>query len=166
MPILNLLDGKWVEKFLQNRFHKYFPKSEKLIDFKIKTLKIFLDHQRISVRYNLILSYRDKNLKKSIIVKAEKKTNFNKGISKIKIDYLANLILKNQGLDHIIPRALEYYQPLGAFFYEPIEGTCLKQLSIKHRGKEFLKFIPEVATFLKKIHLIKNHRQIILKNLT
>ncbi|UZE93241.1 MAG: aminoglycoside phosphotransferase family protein [Candidatus Nealsonbacteria bacterium] len=164
MQILNLLDRKWVEKFLQNRFHKYFPKAEKLIDFKIKTLKIFLDHQRISTRYNLVLSYRNKNLKKSIIVKAEKKPNFDEGISRIKTDYLANLILTNQGLNYLIPRALEYYQPLGAFFYEPIEGTCLKQLSIEHRGEEFLKFIPEVATSLKKIHLVKNHQQIILRN--
>ncbi|MBZ9572534.1 phosphotransferase [Patescibacteria group bacterium] len=164
MSILNLLDKKWVGNFFQGRFAKYFPEAEKLIDFRIKILKIFLNYQRISIRYNLLLSSQSKSFKKSVIVKAEKKTGSVKKTSGIEIDYLTNLFIKAQGLNYLIPRILEYYQPLGAFFYEPIEGLCLKQLSIEHRSEEFMKLIPKVAVAIKKIHQFRNKYQIILKN--
>jgi thiamine kinase-like enzyme len=158
--IVSLLDKKWVDDFLQSRLQKFFPGTEKLTRFEIKPLKIFLDYQRISARYNLLLSSDNRTLRKSVVVKAEKESDSSGKTSGTEIDYLANSALKNQGLGCLTTRALEYYKPLRAFFYEPIEGVCLKQLSIEHEAEQFLKFIPEVASSLKKIHLIDKPRKI------
>lgn len=161
MSILNLLDKKWVGKFLQNRFTNYFPEAEKLIGFEIKIIRVFLNYQRLVARYNLILSSRNENFKKSVMVKAEKKTGFLGKTSGTKIDYLTNLFLREQKLDNLVVKPLEYYRPLQAFFYEPIEGLCLKQLSIDCRGQEFINFIPLVAESAKKIHCLKNNKIIV-----
>lgn len=154
MSILALLDKNWVRKFLQKRFYKYFPKAKGLVDLKIKILKVFLDYRRVVVKYDLLLTGK-RNFRKAIVVKAEKKDGFPKESSGIKIDYLTNVFLKKHGLGHLTVRALEYYSPLQAFFYEPIDGDCLKQLSIDHLDKKFIKLIPQVAQAIKRIHNLK-----------
>ncbi len=157
-----LSDKKWAEDFLQPRFAKYFPEAKKLIDIEIKVIKTFLDYQRIIVKYNLVLSGKNGDFKKSIIVKAERKNNSLKPVG-TKIDYSINFFLEKNKLGDIIARPLEYYNPLQAFFCETIEGECLKQISANHQSEKFINFIPMVAEAVQKIHCLKN-KGIIIKN--
>ena len=159
--IIILLDKKWIGKFFQNRFAQYFHGAKKLIDFDIEVIKIFLNHQRLIARYNLILSGRNGIFKKTIIVKAEKKIGFFGKPAGTKTDYSTNIFLREQKLDNLVPRPLEYYQPLLAFFYEAIEGVCLRQLSINRHSQEFMDFIPIVAEAVQKIHCLKNNKIIV-----
>lgn len=155
MSILKLLDKKWAKNFFRNRLFNYLPEAKELIDLKIEILKVFLNYQRLTVKYDLLLTGKNKDFKKSIIAKAEKKDSGNKR------DYLTNIFLRAQGLNNLVSRPLEYYEPLRAFFYEMIEGLCLKQLSIEKKANEFFSFIPRTAKAIKKIHKIKRVSKIL-----
>jgi hypothetical protein len=162
MSILVLLDKKWVKNFLQKRLYKYFPEAKSLIGFDIKILKVFLDYHRVVIRYDLLLAGK-KKFRKAIIVKAEKGKGFLKESSRTETDYLTNIFLRKQKLGHLVVLALEYYYPLQAFFYEPVDGGCLKQLSIEHRGEEFVNLIPQVVQALKQIHNLKAKPRFIVR---
>lgn len=164
--IKKLFKQDWVFDFLKDRVKNYWPNIQKLISVEIETLKIFLNYERISLRYRLSLENSNKQIEnKEIIVKAEKiKPGFlwPRRIGKVIKDYQATSFVRNCGLSDLVPKPLEFYSPLQAYFYEALPGFIIKKLlgsspreSQDIKIDKFIDYLPSIATTLLSVHSIK-----------
>jgi len=146
-----LLNQKWAKDFFNKKIGQYFPKK-KLINCEVEPLKIYLNYKSIVVKYHLELLDEQNNVsEKNIVGKAEKLEQN----SNILNDYSTTKFLREQGLNDIVPKPIDYLPLFNLYLYEFIPGYFLQELSVKQKDQEFLDKIPNIIKSLKRIHEVK-----------
>lgn len=146
-----LLNQKWAKDFFNKKIGQYFPKK-KLINCEVEPLKIYLNYKSVVVKYRLELLDEKNNVsEKNIVGKAEKLEEN----SNILNDYSTTKFLREQGLNDIVPKPIDYLPLFNLYLYEFIPGYFLQELSVKQKDQEFLDKIPDIVKGLKRIHEVK-----------
>lgn len=146
-----LLNQKWAKDFFNKKIGQYFP-QKKLINCEIEPLKIYLNYKSVVIKYHLELLDEENNVsEKNIVGKAEKLEQN----SNILNDYSTTKFLREQGLNDIVPKPIDYLPIFNLYLYEFIPGYFLQELSVKQKDQEFLDKIPDIVKSLKRIHEVK-----------
>lgn len=146
-----LLNQKWAKDFFNKKIGQYFP-QKKLINCEVEPLKIYLNYKSIVAKYHLELLDEENNVsEKNIVGKAEKSEQN----SNILNDYSTTKFLREQGLNDIVPKPIDYLPLFNLYLYEFIPGYFLQELSVKQKDQEFLDKIPDIVKSLKRIHEVK-----------
>lgn len=146
-----LLNQKWAKDFFNKKIGQYFPKK-KLISCKVEPLKIYLNYKSVVVKYHLELLDEKNNVSKKLIVGKAEKLEEN---SNILNDYSTTKFLREQGLNDVVPKPIDYLPLFNLYLYEFIPGYFLQELSVKQKDQEFLDKIPDIIKSLKRIHEVK-----------
>ncbi len=153
--IKKLIDPNFVKNIFSKRIKNYYPEAKKIEKVEVEILRNFLGKfKNLTLRYKLFL---DSKKRKIILGKANKLHDNPKRWFKS-----AKILEKNNFKE--IPKVLDYLPSFNLVLYEEEKGESLQDLLIKKRTKEILESLPQIASFLKKLHSLKIKKILPIKN--
>jgi len=155
--IRRVLDKNYMFKFFSQQKKHFLKEKEELINIKIDLIRNFREKFR-----NMSLRYELKTNKRNIIIRARTHKHQNLPEREWKIfNYL-----KKNNLGKFIPHTLFYFKPFNILFYKEVSGISFEELLSQRKINVFLKFVPQIAKGLSKIHVLKRGPNILVKDLS
>lgn len=130
-----LLDGKKIRKILQGQLKSIFDAKGKILEVRVKPVKIYRDSRSFNLSAFYKIKFRDSSGKirrKTVFAAADSRGDKKK-------DWLSGRLIfkwlaKNPGYVLRMPRPYVFLKPWGLFLREHVEGTVLVAAIRKNRG--------------------------------
>ncbi|MCD6471502.1 phosphotransferase [bacterium] len=160
--IRSLTDPIFVREFFNQRLKKYFPRAKEVSKIAIESLCGFLGTRNLKLKY--VLSVNFGNYQKRIIIHARARKRKKCIYDSPQRQYLFLKYLWENGFQKIIGQPLDYLKDYNLVLYKHIEGKSLQSLLEQGKINLVLKYIPQIAVYLKKIHQVKIKQTLPIKN--
>lgn len=148
-----LLDAILMESFFKRHYRRYFKGARGFHFLGIKKIRRFIGGRSISASYFLKVKIGHRQEIKIVNGRARQRLSTDENNP-----YRQFVVLKYlyaHGFKKYIPRPLDYLPSYNLLLYEHVEGVPLQQKLAQKEIKKVLAFIPQIVTWLKKLHQVK-----------